>query len=73
MARAASTVACHHHLDSYSFKPVTSRAGRAAVWTVMRAVWETVGDFAEARRGLFALPFISGPSLTNVRACFVVL
>lgn len=37
----------------------------------MRAVWETVADFAEARRGLFALPFISGPSLTNVRACWL--
>jgi len=42
-------------------------AGRADVWTVMRGVWEAGGDTAEARRGLFALPFISGPSLTNVR------
>jgi hypothetical protein len=33
----------------------------------MRGVWEAGGDTAEARRGLFALPFISGPSLTNVR------
>lgn len=46
---------------------VVDAAGRAAVWTVMREAWENEGDMAESRRGLFALPYISGPSLTSVR------
>lgn len=35
----------------------------------MLAAWQTLSDATEARRGLFALPYVSGPTLTSVRAC----